>query len=76
MPCQLERLSRDPRHPDVPVGADEGVGITELILYGVHGHRPHRGLHQKPPLRGSGRAVDFTAEIERKQVPGDLISER
>jgi putative transposase len=37
-------------------------------------HRPHQGLRQEPP-RPPGRAVDVTARIERRQVPGGLISE-
>jgi putative transposase len=38
-------------------------------------HRPHQGLLQKPPLREPGYAVDITAQIERRQVFGGLISE-
>ena len=38
------------------------------------GHWSHQGLQQEPP-RQSGRAVDITARIERRQVPGGLISE-
>jgi putative transposase len=37
-------------------------------------HRPHQSLRQEPP-RGSGRSVDITARIERRQVLGGLISE-
>ena len=40
-----------------------------------NGHRPHQGLQQEPPLRESGHAVDITAQIERSQVLGGLISE-
>jgi transposase InsO family protein len=39
-----------------------------------NGHRPHQSLQQEPP-RPSGRAVDITAPIERRQVLGGLISE-
>jgi hypothetical protein len=48
-----------------------------LAEYARHynGHRPHQGLQQEPPLRPSGRAVDITAWIERRQVLGGLISE-
>jgi putative transposase len=38
-------------------------------------HRPHQGLQQKPPQRHPGRAVDITARIERRQIPGGLIGE-
>jgi putative transposase len=38
------------------------------------GHRPHQSPQQEPPRR-SGRAVDITARIERKQVLSGLISE-
>jgi transposase InsO family protein len=48
-----------------------------LAEYARHynGHRPHQGLQQEPPLRESGRTVDITARIERRQVLGGLISE-
>jgi putative transposase len=39
------------------------------------GHRPHQALHQRPPLREPGHAVDVTAQIERTQAVGGLISE-
>lgn len=39
-----------------------------------NGHRPHQSLQQEPPRR-SGRAVDVTVRIERRQVLGGLISE-
>jgi putative transposase len=39
-----------------------------------NGHRPHQSLQQESP-RQPGRAVDITAQIERKQVLGGLISE-
>jgi putative transposase len=39
-----------------------------------NGHRPHQSLQQEPSRR-SGRAVDITARIERKQVLSGLISE-
>jgi putative transposase len=40
-------------------------------------HRPPAtpGLQQKPPLRQAGHAGDIAAPIERRQVPGGLISE-
>ena len=38
-------------------------------------HRPHQGLQQKPPQRQPGDAIDITARIERRQVPGGVISE-
>ena len=34
-----------------------------------------QALHQKPPLREPGQAIDMTARIERRQVLGGLISE-
>jgi putative transposase len=37
-------------------------------------HRPHQSLQQEPPHR-SGRAIDLSARIERRQVLGGLISE-
>ena len=40
-----------------------------------NGHRPHQALHQRPPLREPGHAVDVTAQIERTQAVGGLISE-
>jgi putative transposase len=40
-----------------------------------NGHRPHQGLQQEPLLRESGHAVGITAQIERRQVIGGLISE-
>ena len=40
-----------------------------------NGHRPHQALHQRPPLREPGHAVDVTAQIERAQAVGGLISE-
>jgi len=39
-----------------------------------NGHRPHQSLQQQPP-RPTGRAVDITARIERKQVLSSLINE-
>jgi len=38
-------------------------------------HRPHQALHQRPPLREPRHAVDVTAQIERTQAAGGLISE-
>jgi hypothetical protein len=48
-----------------------------LAKYARHynGHRPHQALHQRPPLRQSGHAIDMTARIERSRVVGGLISE-
>jgi putative transposase len=48
-----------------------------LAEYARHynGHRPHQALHQRPPLRQSGHAIDMTARIERSRVVGGLISE-
>ena len=48
-----------------------------LAEYARHynGHRPHQALHQRPPLRQSGQAIDMTAPIERSRVVGGLISE-
>ena len=48
-----------------------------LAEYARHynGHRPHQAMHQEPPLREPGHAVDITARIERSQVLGGLISE-
>jgi transposase InsO family protein len=48
-----------------------------LAEYARHynGHRPHQGRRQEPPLRQPGHAVDITAQIERRQVLGGLISE-
>ena len=40
-----------------------------------HGHRPHQGRQQEPPLCRGGHVVDITARIERRQVLGGLISE-
>jgi putative transposase len=48
--------------------------LAEYIRH-YNGHRPHQGLQQEPPLRGSGHAVDITARIERRQVLGGIISE-
>jgi Integrase core domain len=38
-------------------------------------HRPHQGRQREPALRRGGRVVDITARIERRQVPGGLISQ-
>jgi hypothetical protein len=48
-----------------------------LAEYARHynGYRPHQGLRQEPPQRESGRCVDITARIERRQVLGGLISD-
>jgi hypothetical protein len=48
-----------------------------LAEYARHynGHRPHQGLHQEPPQRQPGHAIDITARIERRQFIGGLISE-
>jgi len=48
-----------------------------LAEYARHynGHRPHQALHQRPPLRQSGQAIDMTARIERRRAVGGLISE-
>jgi len=50
---------------------------TVLAEFARHynGHRPHQALHQNPPLHQSGRAIDMTARIERRQVIDGLISE-
>jgi putative transposase len=48
--------------------------LAEYVRH-YNGHRPHQGLQQEPPLRESGRAVDITARIERRQVLGGVISE-
>ena len=50
---------------------------TVLAEFARHynGHRPHQALHQNPPLHQSGRAIDMTARIERRQVIAGLISE-
>jgi transposase InsO family protein len=40
-----------------------------------NGHRPHQALQQEPPQRQPSQAVDITAQIERRQVVGGLISE-
>jgi putative transposase len=48
--------------------------LTEFARH-YNGHRPHQSLQQDPPLRKSGRTVDITARIERRQVLGGLISE-
>jgi transposase InsO family protein len=49
-------------------------GVLAEYVRHYNGHRPHRGLRQGPPLRGSGHAVDITARIERRQVLGGVIS--
>ena len=48
-----------------------------LAEYARHynGHRLHQGLQQEAPQREPGRVVDVTAQIERWQVLGGLISE-
>jgi putative transposase len=55
-----------------------GEGHLRKVLaeFGRHynGHRPHQGLQQQAALQ-SGRAVDITARIERRQVLSGLISE-
>ena len=48
--------------------------LAEYVRH-YNGHRQHQGLQQEPPLRESGRAVDITARIERRQVLGGVISE-
>jgi len=66
-------LDPESRHPATLTQTRRNV----LAEYATHynGHRPHRGLQQKPPLRQPGHVVDITARIERKQVLGGLISE-
>jgi len=62
---------------------DHMLILGEWHLHGVltgyvrhyNNHRPHQALHQEPPLREPGHAVDITARIERRQVFGVLISE-
>jgi putative transposase len=48
-----------------------------LAEYAQHynSHRPHQALHQRPPLHQPGPAIDLTAQIERRQAVGGLISE-
>jgi transposase InsO family protein len=48
-----------------------------LAEYARHynGHRPHQALQQEPPQRWSSQTTDITARVERRQVPGGLISE-
>ena len=48
-----------------------------LAEYARHynGHRPHQALQQEPPQRQRGHAIDITAQIERRQALGGLISE-
>jgi putative transposase len=38
-------------------------------------HRPHQALHQRPPLREPGQAIDMTARIQRNWAISGLISE-
>jgi putative transposase len=54
----------------------EGHHRSVLAEFACHytGHCPHPSLRQEPPRR-SGRAVDTSARIERRQVLGGLISE-
>ena len=40
-----------------------------------NGHRPHQALRQRPPQHEPGHTIDMTTRIERRQVPGGLISE-
>ncbi len=48
-----------------------------LAEYAQHynSHRPHQALHQRPPLHQPGPVIDLTAQIERRQAVGGLISE-
>jgi putative transposase len=46
--------------------------LTEYLRH-YNTARPHQSLRQEPP-RPSGRAVDITARIERRQVLGGLIN--
>ncbi len=48
--------------------------VAEQFAGHYNGHRPHQSLQQQTSAQ-SGRAVVITARIERKQVPGSLISE-
>jgi putative transposase len=48
--------------------------LSEYVRH-YNRHRPHQGLHQKPPLHRAGHVIDFTARIERRRVVGGLISE-
>jgi transposase InsO family protein len=71
------------------VGTLRREGLDHLLIFGerhlrevlteyarhYHGHRPHQGLQQEPPLREPGHAVDITGRIERRQALGGLISE-
>jgi putative transposase len=47
--------------------------LTEFARH-YNGHRSHQSLQQEPP-RQPCRAVDITAQIERRQVLEGLISE-
>jgi putative transposase len=38
-------------------------------------HRPHQGRQQRAPNDGAGRAVDTTADIQRRPILGGLINE-
>jgi putative transposase len=48
--------------------------LAEFARY-CNGRRPHQALQQEPPLREPGHVAGITARIERRQVPGGLISE-
>jgi hypothetical protein len=62
-----------PDHILIPGEAHLRKVVAEIAGH-CNGHRPHHSIQQAPP-QPDGRAVDLTARIELRQVPGGLISE-
>jgi hypothetical protein len=61
------------------LGKQHLCGVLAEYVWHYTSHRPHQALQQEPqepPLREPGNAVDITARIERRQVPGGLASEK
>jgi len=48
--------------------------LAEYVRH-YNSRRPHQALRQRPPLYEPGRAIDVTAQIQRRRVVGGLISE-
>jgi len=49
--------------------------VLDRYIHHYNDHRPHQGLHQRPPNPPLPRLRDLDARVKRRQILGGLINE-